>query len=100
MGPIFLRRRSQKRLYLLPLVAVFLAEARNRSRKLASSDKEDGVAGGISQYRRRLLGQRMHPAGRMLETTGSASDFKNPGTVGLHRGEIYAIESFRELDLQ
>ena len=39
-------------------------------------------------------------AGCILETTGSTSDLKSPGTVGLQSHEIDAIVSLRELDLQ
>ena len=44
-------------------------------------------------------GQRKD-AGRILETAGSTSDLIGKSTVCLQSGEIYAIASLREIDLQ
>jgi len=87
--------------YLLPLGLPFLpyGHSGNRSRKLPSLVKKDGVVKVVGQHRHCRLCVRKG-AGRILETAGPTSDLEGQSTVALIRHEIYAIVSVREFDVQ
>jgi len=75
--------KRREDLFLMPHVSRLLLQSQsgNRSRKLPCLRKEDGVARGIAQYRRRRLG-KCKDAGHTLETAGSSGDLKGQSTLG------------------
>jgi hypothetical protein len=85
-------------LFLRILVVPYVCSG-NRSRKLPRRGKQHRVAKRVGRHCTHRL-CHCEDAGCFLETAGSIGNLERQGTVGHVSGEIYAIRSLSESDIQ